>query len=142
MGPVVGSLLGVPHLSPRDSYPFSCSGSKLFVPRGVRQISTDTDTDTDSELLSLRASPGGCCLRIGAHSVSRVGGHSYSYSYLNRQFSGAWPHWVRNQYADNKCHFGIKRFGNKPYEGLQTSRVSSLDINTQMGQNVNISFFA
>ncbi|ERG91972.1 MAG: hypothetical protein J07HQW1_02006 [Haloquadratum walsbyi J07HQW1] len=24
---------------------------KLFVPRGVRQISTDTDTDTDSELL-------------------------------------------------------------------------------------------
>ena len=28
---------------------------ELFVPRGVRQISTDTDTDTDSELLSLRA---------------------------------------------------------------------------------------
>ena len=24
---------------------------ELFVPRGVRQISTDTDTDTDSELL-------------------------------------------------------------------------------------------
>jgi hypothetical protein len=24
---------------------------KLFVPRGVRQISTDTDTDTDTELL-------------------------------------------------------------------------------------------
>ena len=53
---------------------------KLFVPQGVRQISTNTDTD--SELLWLRVFAR-CLLfgsRIGAHPVSRVGGHS------NRQF--------------------------------------------------------
>jgi hypothetical protein len=36
--------------------------------------------------------------RIGAHSVSSVGGHS------NRQFSGARPHWGRNQCADTDIY--------------------------------------
>jgi len=62
------------------------------VPRGVRQISTDTD----SELLSLRVFARWLLFAHWAHSVSRVGGHSHS----NRQFSGARSHWVRNQCAD------------------------------------------
>ncbi len=104
MGPVVGSLLGVPYLSPsfrprpRDSYPISCSGSRSCLCLGesgrFRQIRTRTRTRS----YFVWCLPGGCCLRIGAHSVSRVGGHSHSYS--NRQLSGARPHWVRNQCAN------------------------------------------
>ena len=94
----MGSLLGVPYLSPRsrDSYPFSCSGSRGCLCLGesgrFRQIRTRTRS------YFVWCLPGSCCLRIGAHSVSRVGGHSYLHS--NRQFSGARPHWVRNQCAD------------------------------------------
>ncbi len=105
MGPVVGSLLRVPHLSfsfsfrPRDSYPLSCSGSRSCLCLGesgrFRQIRTRTRS------YFVWCLPGGCCLHRG-HSGSRVGGHSqlHSYSYSNRQFSGARPHWVRNHWAD------------------------------------------
>ncbi|ERG92348.1 MAG: hypothetical protein J07HQW1_02385 [Haloquadratum walsbyi J07HQW1] len=105
MRPVVGSLLGVPYLSPRlrprsrDSYPLSCSGSRSCLCLGesgrFRQIRTRTQS------YFLWCLPGGCCLHRG-HSVSSVGGHSYlhSYSYSNRQFSGAQPHWVHNHCAD------------------------------------------
>ena len=105
MGPVVGSLLGVPHLSPRsrDSYPFSCSGSRSCLCLGesgrFRQIRTRTRTRS----YFVWCLPGGWCLRIGAHPVSSVGGHSYS----NRQFSGARLHWGRNHCADIDIHIYI-----------------------------------
>ncbi|ERG91135.1 MAG: hypothetical protein J07HQW1_01167 [Haloquadratum walsbyi J07HQW1] len=57
MGPVVGSLLGVPHLSqlpaPAPGTPIHSHvrAPDVVFALGVRQISTDTDTDTDSELL-------------------------------------------------------------------------------------------
>ncbi len=96
MGPVVGSLLGVPYLSPRYSYPLSCSDSQSCLCLGESGRFRRTRTRTRSYFVWCL--PGGCCLRIGAHSVSRVGGHSHSYS--NRQLSGARPHWVRNQCAN------------------------------------------
>ena len=72
----------------------------LFLPwesGRFRQIRTRTRTRS----YFVWCLPGGCCLHRG-HSVSRVGGHSQLHSYLhsNRQFSGARPHWVRNQCAD------------------------------------------
>ena len=104
MGPVVGSLLGVPHLSPsssfrprsRDSYSFSCSGSRSCLCLGESGRFRRTRTRTQS-YFGCECLPGGCCLHRG-HSVSRVGGHSYLHS--NRQFAGARPHWVCNQCAD------------------------------------------
>ena len=94
MEPVVGSLLGVPHLSPRDSYPLPCSGSRSCLCLGESGRFRRTRTRTRSYFVWCL--PGGWCLRIGAHPVSSVGGHSYS----NRQFSGARSHWVRNHWAD------------------------------------------
>ena len=103
MGPVVGSLLGVPHLSPsssfrprsRDSYSFSCSGSRSCLCLGASGRFRRIRTRTRTQSYFVWCLPGGWCLHRG-HSVSRVGGHSHS----NRQFSGARSHWVRNQCAD------------------------------------------
>ena len=95
MGPVVGSLLGVPYLSPRDSYPFSCSGSRRCFCPGESGRFRQTRTRTRTRSYFVWCLPGGWCLHRG-HSVSRVGGHSHS----NRQFSGARPHWVRNHWAN------------------------------------------
>ncbi len=101
MGPVVGSLLGVPYLSfrprSRDSYPLSCSGSRSCLCLGESGRFRRTRTRTRSYFVWCL--PGGCCLHRG-HSVSRVGGHSQLHSYSNRQFSGARPHWIRNQCAN------------------------------------------
>ena len=109
MRPVVGSLLGVPHLSfsfsfsfrPRDSYPFSCSGSRSCLCPGESGRFRRTRTRTPTRSYFVWCLPGGWCLHRG-HSVSRVGGHSqlHSHSYSNRQFSGARPHWVHDQCAD------------------------------------------
>ena len=105
MGPVVGSLLGVPHLSfsfsfsfrPRDSYPFSCSGSRSCLCPGESGRFRRTRTPTRSYFVWCL--PGGWCLHRG-HSVSRVGGHLQLHSYSNRQFSGARSHWVRNHWTN------------------------------------------
>ncbi len=101
MGPVVGSVLRVPHLSfsssfrprSRDSYPFSCSGSRSCLCLGASGRFRRIRTRTRTQSYFVWCLPGGCCLHRG-HSVSRVGGHS------NRQFSGARPHWVRNHWAN------------------------------------------
>ena len=101
MGSVVGSLLGVPHLSssfrPRYSSRLSESDAHAHAQSWLclgesgrfRQIRTRTRTQS----YFVWCLPGGWCLHRG-HSVSRVGGHS------NRQFSGARPHWVRNHWAN------------------------------------------
>ena len=62
MGPVMGSLLGVPYLSPRYSYPLSCSGSRSCLCLGesgrFRQIRRRTRTWS----YFVWCLPGACCL--------------------------------------------------------------------------------
>ena len=112
VGPVDGSSPGSVK-PPVLLYSVIIGRSELFLPRGLRQ----TSADTDSELLSLRTSPGGCCL-IRQRALCFQRGRTLTVTLiliLEPPVSGARRHWGRNHWADIDIHI-CAVFGDKCVE--------------------------
>ena len=86
VGPVDGSSPGSVK-PPVLLYSVIIGRPELFLPRGLRH--RQTSADTDSELLSPRASPGGCCLHRGHTLIPKwADTHTHSYTHTRTASCG------------------------------------------------------